>query len=116
MCVSMTFFRTSVEKLQSKLSSTEASNSTLQERLREEEEEAGKLRHERDELREMTERSSAELRKALEVRVCECIQVSIGSVPASSVWSTCIYIYIYIYISLSSVMYVHVVSLSSGSQ
>ena len=68
--VSVTLFRTSVEKLQSKLSSTEASNSTLQERMTEEEEEAGKLRHERDELREMTERSSAELRKALEVRVC----------------------------------------------
>ena len=62
-----------MEKLQSKLSSAEASNSTLQERMREEEEEVGKLRQERDDLREMTERSSAELRKALEVRVCECI-------------------------------------------
>ena len=36
--------------------------------MREEEEEVGKLRQERDDLREMNERSSAELRRALEVR------------------------------------------------
>ena len=36
-------------------------------RVREGEEEVGRLRQERDELREMTEKSSMELRKALEV-------------------------------------------------
>ena len=46
----------------------ECSVGQLEERVREEEEEVGKLRQERDNLREMNERSSAELRRALEVR------------------------------------------------
>ena len=46
----------------------ECSVGQLEERVREEEEEVGKLRQERDDLREMNERSSAELRRALEVR------------------------------------------------
>ena len=56
-----------MEKLQSKLSSAESANSTLQEKVREGEEETARLRKERDDLRDMAERSSAELRKALEV-------------------------------------------------
>ena len=46
----------------------ECSVGQLEERVREEEEEVGRLRQERDNLREMNERSSAELRRALEVR------------------------------------------------
>ena len=57
-----------MEKLQTKLSSAESAISSLEERVREEEEEVSKLRQERSELRDMTEKSSAELRKALEVR------------------------------------------------
>ena len=57
-----------MERLQSKLSSAESANSSLQEKVREGEDEVVRLKKERDDLREMTERSSAELRKALEVR------------------------------------------------
>ena len=56
-----------MEKLQLRLSSAEASVGELEERVREGGEEVTKLRQERDEFREMTEKSSAELRRALEV-------------------------------------------------
>ena len=56
-----------MEKLQSRVSVAESSVRELEERVREEEEEARRLRQDRDELREMNEKSSAELRKALEV-------------------------------------------------
>ncbi|CAI8044412.1 RUN and FYVE domain-containing protein 1 [Geodia barretti] len=56
----------SLEKVQTRLSVAECSVGQLEERVREEEEEVGRLRQERDDLREMNERSSAELRRALE--------------------------------------------------
>ena len=58
-----------MEKLQSRVGMAESSAVSLREQVREGEEEVERLRQERDELRDMTERSSAELRKALEVRV-----------------------------------------------
>ena len=62
-----------MERLQSRATSAEERVSELEERVREGEGEVGRLQQERDDLREMTERSSAELRKALEVRVRVCV-------------------------------------------
>lgn len=50
------------------MSSAESANSSLQEKVKDRDDEVVQLKKERDDLREMTERSSAELRKALEVR------------------------------------------------
>ena len=61
--------RLSVERLQTRAVSAEERVCELGERVREGEEEVERLRQDRDDLRDMTEKSSAELRKALEVRV-----------------------------------------------
>ena len=66
-----------MEKLQAKLSSAESANSSLTEKVSEQGAELSRLHQERDELREMTERSSAELRRALEVQ-CTCLSVCLS--------------------------------------
>ena len=63
-------FRSSVESLQFKLSAAESNLSSLRGRVSDQEEEVEQLKRERDELRDMAEKSSAELRRALEVCVC----------------------------------------------
>ena len=63
-----------MERLQSKLTATESENSELKGQVTSREEEIGRLSQERDELRELSERSSTELRTALEV---PCVHVHV---------------------------------------
>ena len=71
--------RSNVERLQGQLQTSESSNSQLKERVDTMEEELREANLERDGLRSLNERSSAELRRALEVRmdVCTCISVCV---------------------------------------
>ena len=71
--------RSNVERLQGQLQTSESSNSQLKERVDTMEEELREANLERDGLRSLNERSSAELRRALEVTmgVCTCISVCV---------------------------------------
>ena len=64
--------RSNVERLQGQLQTSESSNSHLKERVDTMEEELREATLERDGLRSLNERSSAELRRALEVRMGAC--------------------------------------------
>ena len=62
-----------MERLQSQLHSSESSNSELKEKADSMEEELKEANLEREGLRSLNERSSAELKRALEVCVCVCV-------------------------------------------
>ena len=70
-----------MERLQGQLQTSESSNSQLKERVDTMEEELREANLERDGLRSLNERSSAELRRALEVTmgVCTCVrEIEVG--------------------------------------
>ena len=77
-----------MERLQGQLQTSESSNTQLKEKVETMEEELREANLEREGLRSLNERSSAELRRALEVRItCVCVCVCVCA-------RTCMYMYV----------------------
>ena len=73
-CYLVSIHRSNVERLQGQLQSSETSNTQLKEKMGTMEEELREANLEREGLRSLNERSSAELKRALEVcRYCVCV-------------------------------------------